>query len=187
MLAGTWRNRDGGAVIRFLVSWSCRAAIPLLGAVVLMGTCDQERIIGLNQRIHHDDFEYRVTQFSVTDTIGSGANRQRAAGRFYIVDFEVENLARRVNHEWDNSIAYIVDETGKKFENLPAAQAVLNAVHPFNFSSRYRTPPGATENTRLVFDIPAACTHPYLLVRGDLLMGDVLDAKAFARTRVKLF
>jgi hypothetical protein len=187
VIPGTQRDSKHGPACRFPASWRYGAALLLLATVLLMGACPQERVIGLNQRIHHDDFEYRVTQFSVADAIGSGASRQKPAGRFYIVTFEVANLAKRVNHEWDNSIAYIVDESGRKYENLPAAQALLNAVNPFNFSSQHCTPAGATENTQLVFDIPSACTHPYLLVRGDLLMGDVFDAKAFARTKVKLF
>lgn len=157
------------------------------GVAFILISCAQGRIVAVREQIHHDDFEYRVTEFEVADSIGSGATIRKAAGHFYIVTFEVENRAKRVNHVWDNSIGYIVDEQGRKFENLPEWQALLNTSQPFNYSPRHVTPAGATETTRLIFDLPRDCTHPYLMVRGELLMGDVFDGKAFTKTKVKLF
>ena len=158
----------------------------LLGALIV-SSCARERVIAVNERIHHDDFEYRVTQFHVTAAIGSGGSQKRAAGHFYVVTFEVENRAQRVNHEWDNSIAYVIDDQGRKYENLSEMQALLNASQPFNLASWYVTPPGVTESTRLVFDLPGTADHPYLMVRGEMLMGDVFDGKAFTKMKVKLF
>jgi hypothetical protein len=152
-----------------------------------MGSCTQERIIEVNERIHHDDFEYRVTRFLVTDSIGSGNELKKAPGHFYIVTFEVENRAKRVNHRWNNTIAYIVDDQGRTHENVPELQVLLNRLQPFNYAEQHVTPAGAAETTRLVFDLPANISHPYLMVRGELLMGDVFDGKAFARTKVRLF
>jgi hypothetical protein len=34
--------------------------------------------------------------------------------------------------------------------------------------ARHVTPAGATETKRLVFDLPANISHPYLMVRGEL-------------------
>jgi len=155
--------------------------------VVLFSACARERMVGLNENIHHDDFEYRVTQFLVTDAIGSGELRRQASGRFYIVTFEVGNRAKRVGHDWDNAIAYIIDERGRSYENLPELQQALNIVQPFNYAPKHSTPAGETGSTRLVFDLPRDLERPCLMMRGELLMGDVFDGKAFTKTKVKLY
>ncbi len=168
----------------------CRLpAIGLLGIATAMFFCGcaQERTIGINERIHHDDFEYRVTRFQIVDSIGAGEQQHKASGAFYLVDFEVENRAKRVGHNWDDSIAYLVDESGRSYENLPEMQKILNEAQPFNYMPQHSTPAGATESTRLVFDLPRGLEHPCLMVRGELLMGDVFDGKAFAKTRVRLY
>jgi len=155
--------------------------------VFLATSCAGERVIGINERIHHDDFEYKATHLTVTDTIGSGENQKKASGRFCVVTFEVENRAKRVVHEWDNQIAYAVDDQGRKCENQPGLQALLNTVQPFNLAPRHVTAVGTIETTQLVFDLPANSAHPYLMVRGETLMGDVFDGGAFAKTKVRLF
>lgn len=157
------------------------------GLAFILISCAQGRIVAVKERIHHDDFEYRVTEFEVADSLRSGATIKKAAGYFCIVTFEVENRAKRVEHAWDNSIGYIVDDQGRRFENLPELQTFLNTFQPFNYSLRHVTSAGATETTRLVFDLPRDCTRPYLMVRGELLMGDIFDGKAFTKTKIKLF
>jgi hypothetical protein len=172
-----------------------RSALPRLTIVgpvalfvaLLLSSCAGERSIAINDRIHHDDFEYLVTGLAVTDKIGPAASQNIASGRFYIVTFEVENRALRVDHVWDNSIAYVVDELGYQYENQPELQARLNMVEPFNYAPKHRTAAGATESTKLVFRLPKNVIRPCLMVRGELLMGDVFDGKAFARTKVRLF
>lgn len=162
-------------------------SLAIAGIALLLSSCAQEKVIGINERIHHDDFEYRVTQFTVTDSIGSGERQKRASGHFYVVTFEVENRAKRVGHDWDNSIAYVVDGQGRRYENLSEMQSLLNTVLPFNYLSQHHTPAGVTESTQFVFDLPGNVAHPYLMVRGSLLMGDMFDGEAFAKTKVKLF
>ena len=158
----------------------------LCGALIL-ASCASERVIGMNERIHHDDFEYLVTGCTVTDSIGSGEKQRKAAGEYYVITFVVENHAMRVNHVWTNSIAYVVDDRGNRYEDLPELQKLLNGEKPINYSPEHRTPAGEKESTQLIFDLPKNVTHPFLMVRGDLLMGDVFDRKAFARTKIKLF
>jgi hypothetical protein len=67
-------------------------------------------IIGLRENIHHDDFEYSVTGYTLTHQIGKGQDSIVSAGTYYIVTFKVENRAIRVSHLWNNSIAYIIDD-----------------------------------------------------------------------------
>jgi hypothetical protein len=165
----------------------CAALSLAIAGIALLSSCAQEKVIGINERIHHDDFEYRVTQFKVTDSIGSGENRKQASGHFYVVTFEVENRAMRVGHDWDNSIAYVVDDQGRRYENLSEMQSLLNTVVPFNYLSRHHTPAGATERTQFVFDLPGEVAHPCLMVRGFPMMGDMFDGEAFTKTKVKLF
>jgi hypothetical protein len=158
-----------------------------LCAALVLVSCARERVIGMNERIHHDDFEYLVTGCTATDSIGSGEKQRKAAGEYYVVTFVVENHAMRVNHDWNDSIAYVVDDQGNHYENLPELQQLLNGGKPDNYSSEHRTPAGEIESTQLIFDLPKNIAHPFLMVRGDLLMGDVFDGKAFTKTKIKLF
>jgi hypothetical protein len=148
---------------------------------------DKEKIIGLNQNIHHDDFEYAVTSFEKTKLIVSGSDTIKASGNFCLVHFRVINKALRVNHQWDNSIGYIIDENGNNFKNNIDYQIFLEKGSPFGWKKMYNTPHGQTDTTILVFDVPANIVQPFLMVRGDILMGDVFDAGKFLKTKVKLF
>jgi hypothetical protein len=143
--------------------------------------------IGLNQNIHHDDFEYSVTSFTKTPDIISGKDTIKANGIFYLVHFKVTNNALRVGHTWNNSIAYLIDENGDRYENLPDKQKALNNSLPFGLNEIYNTPHGAADTTILVFELPANVLKPYLKVSGSTLMGDVFDAGRFRRMKVRLF
>jgi hypothetical protein len=163
-----------------------RAAVYAIATCVwlIISSCSsKEKVIGLREYIHHDDFEYSVQHVDKVDRIGDMAAR----GIFYVVSFQVENRAQRVNHRWSNKIAYLVDETGAKYENSVEAQKELQRVSGFGYKDEYVTPAGATETTMLVFDVPRHATQPYLRIRGDLLMGDVFDANQYKRTKVQLF
>lgn len=161
-----------------------RALRLLIIAAALGEACAcRERLIGLGERIHHDDFEYLVERAETVERIGD----RRPGGVFLIVTFTVENHAKRVDHEWANDIGYIVDEEGRQYENDPDAQKALSGLTPSGYKVRYVTPAGAVETTTLVFDLPRGVKEPYLKVRGSLLMGDVFDANQYRNTRVKLF
>jgi hypothetical protein len=169
-------------------SWPGAVLWPaFLCVALILVSCARERVIGMNERIHHDDFEYLVTGYTVTDSIGSGESQRKAAGEYYVVTFVVENHAMRVNHDWNDSIAYVVDDRGNHYENLPELRELLKGEKPIHYSPEHRTPAGETESTQLIFDLPKNVVHPFLMVRGDLLMGDVFDGKAFTKTKIKLF
>jgi hypothetical protein len=158
--------------------------------IVFLGSCSSGKkgeIIGLNQNIHHDDFEYAVTDFTKTNLIVSGNDTLRSRGNFYLVNFRVINKALRVNHQWDNSIGYLVDENGNRYENIKDHQKSLDKSFPFGWKEMYNTPHGQTDTTILVFDLPVTITKPYLMVRGDILMGDAFDGGRFQRVKVRLF
>jgi hypothetical protein len=156
----------------------------LLACCVIISSCSaKEKVIGLRQNIHHDDFEYSVQSVDKADHIGGLQPR----GVFYIVVFQVENRARRVDHRWSNDIAYVLDETGTRRDNDAPAQQELNRMNPFGLKNDYVTPAGVTETTTLVFDLPKDAKEPYLRVRGDVLMGDVFDGNQYRKTKVRLF
>jgi hypothetical protein len=158
--------------------------------VLVSVSCESDKkanIIGLNQNIHHDDFEYSVTAFDTAPFIAAGKDTLSAKGTFYLVHFKVVNNALRVGHQWDNSIAYIVDEKGKRFENNVEGQEVLNRCSPFGLKKNYNTSHGSSDSTILVFDLPAGIREPYLMVRGDILMGDAFEGARFRKMKVKLF
>lgn len=173
--------------IPFLTKSVCfMKALPLLlMATGLLAACQtaNEKQIGLNEPIRHDDFLYSVRRAVVQDSIGSLKPR----GRFWIVTFQVENQAVRVGHQWTNATAFVADANGRVYENSPTAQQRLNQVNSFNWQDKYLTPARRTDSTRLVFDLPTSVRQPYLQVRGEVLMGDVFDGRQFERTRVRLF
>jgi hypothetical protein len=76
---------------------------------------------------------------------------------------------------------------GRSHESLPEIQKILNEAQPFNYVPRHSTPPGATQSTRFVFDLPRDQERPCVMVRGELLMGGVFNGKAFVRTKVRLY
>ncbi|GAB4037536.1 hypothetical protein GCM10028809_53090 [Spirosoma gilvum] len=119
----------------------------------------------------------------VQDRIGSA----RPNGRFWIVTIEVNNQAKRVEHPWTNSVAFITDDHGHIFENQPKAQQQLNKAHPFGWQQEYITRAGHIDTTQLVFDLPKSLKKPFLHYRGELLMGDAFDGRQFEHTRVRLF
>ena len=150
--------------------------------------CDKkEYVIGIGERIHHDDFEYSVTNLIITRFLKNGTDTLYAQGMFYLVKFRVENNAKSVSHEWDNSIAYIVDDKAGSFENVPAFQEYYEKYNPFGLKEEYITPAGSADSTFLVFDLPFTVTMPYLKVKGEILMGDVFDWALFRRVRIKLY
>jgi len=151
------------------------------------GNDKSEHIIQLGQNIHHDDFEYAATNIERLKQISTGHDSLIAKGRFYVVNFRVINNAKRVNHKWNNSIAYIIDASGKEYENILNAQILLNSVQNFNWQKEYQTLAQAIDSTKLIFDLPANVQKPYLMVRGKTLMGDFFDGGKFRRTKIQLF
>jgi uncharacterized protein DUF4352 len=155
----------------------------LICTLILFSCSDKEIIIGLNENIHHDDFEYSVINIEKTGNI----NNIKSKGQFYLVTFKLENKAKRVEHKWDNSIAYVVNEKGERYENSYDLQIILKQTKDFNLKEKYITPAGKTESTILVFDIPAGTKEPCLKVNGEFLMGDLFDGNKFKNTKVKLY
>ena len=158
-------------------------------ASLLLTACSSgdDIVIGLNQPIHHDDFEYVVTDYKIEKQIGTGEAAINAKGKFYIVNFKTINNAKRVQHEWDNSVAFLTDDSGVVYENGLAAQQVLEKIEPFSWQEKYVTEHQTEQSSRFVFDLPESATKPFLKVRGYTLMGDFFDGNKFKRTKVKLF
>src|SRR5262245_30788826 len=161
-----------------------RRSAPVLIALCLAAGCStEERVIGIGDVIHHDDFEYSVRDVATAPDI----NGRSAAGVFYIVTFQVENRAKRVNHIWTNDIAYLVDERGRTYENAAASQHALLQSRSKEQPERHVTEAGAIERTIFVFDLPNDVHEAYLKVRGETLMGDVFNGNQFRRMRVRVF
>jgi hypothetical protein len=155
--------------------------------VISCNSDNNQRVIGLNENIHHDDFEYSVTSFDTTHQIIGKKDTIFAKDIFYLVTFKVTNNALRVGHNWNNSIAFIIDENGNRYENIEEDQDELNESEPFGLMKYYNTPHGYSSSTILVFQLPGNVRKPYLMVKGETLMGDVFDAGKFKKMRIKLF
>jgi hypothetical protein len=149
----------------------------------LIGCRDDDPILDVGESIRHDDFRYTVLAARSLDRIGA----RQARGQFVVVHFEVANRAGRVSHAWSNSIAYLVDAGGRQYENDVTLQQALDEQVSFGWAEGYLTRAKTSEATMLVFDVPHEARKPVdLMVRGELLLGDVLDGVRFRRTRVRL-
>ena len=158
--------------------------------IVLLTSCTYDRsryVIGTGDKILHDDFEYSVSDYMVTRFLKNGSDTLHAKGIFYVVNFRVENNAKRVSHLWKNSTAYIQDERGTIYENDSAAQFFYNSAHPFEPKEIYETAAGSTDSTILIFDLPFNVTKPGLRVRGEILMRDIINGARFRKMLIKLF
>ena len=148
---------------------ACAAGLSFL--VAGLTGCDEDPLLAVGDPIRHDDFLYTVLVAQRVDAIGS----RPARGQFLVVHFAVANRAIRVSHAWTNRIAYLVDADGRRHENDDTLQQQLDGLHPFGWAAEYVTAPGAKRSTMLVFELPADVARPLdLMVRGELLMGDVL-------------
>jgi len=156
--------------------------------LLIFSSCNrQEYVIGIGERIHHDDFEYSVSEVIISRFLKNDIDTLYAKGMFYLIKFRVENNAKRVSHEWDNTIGYIVDERAGIFQNDPEIQRFVEKSKSFGLKEKYMTNAGSADSTYLAFDLPFSVTMPYLKVNGEILMGDVFDGALFRRVRVKLY
>lgn len=135
--------------------------------------------IGVNESIHHENFEYVVTDFEILP-VNEYTNRYR-------IKFKVINNSKVLEHTWNNSIAYIVDSKGNIYSNNKELQIKLNEREDFGWEDEYHTHPKSEETTTLIFDLPVKVTQPYLKISGKFLMGDVLDLNTYKKMKVKLF
>lgn len=149
-------------------------ALLLLTGLVACQTADQP-VIGIGEGIRHDDFVYSVRRVNRMDG-SSRLNRANPANRLWMVVFRVENQAKRVAHPWSDSTAYVTDSAGNRYESMTYA-----------FAKPKLTPAGQTDSTTLLFSLPKTLTQPYLQVRGETLMGDVLDGRQYEKTKIRLF
>ena len=162
---------------------SFKRILPLLLLVLLSSCSGDEKVVELKQELQHDDYFYSVEGYYKADEIG----KEKASGTFYVVTFKVTNRAKRVDHPWENSITYVVDENGKEYQNLPDKQQLLNKIISFNLKDKHVTKAGEQETTVFVFDIPNNVKQPFLKYNGDFLMGDMFDGNQFKHARIKLF
>lgn len=117
-------------------------------------------VVAMRTPLRHDDF-----LFSVNDARAASATR-------VVVDILVVNQARRVGYAWNDSIAYLQDERGNRY----------NAVsrHAFELS------PGTSRTAQVTFDVPADARGLAVRFWDGIDMGDALDGARYARSLVAL-
>jgi hypothetical protein len=128
-----------------------------------------------------------VTGFKVSKFQENGSDTTRTGNFYCLVRFRVENKALRVSHKWNNSIGYIIDETGRIYENNPSLQQLLEKSQPFGYRDSYVTPAGSADSTCLAFELPSQVKRLFFKVRGEILMGDIFDRVRFRRMMVRLY
>lgn len=158
---------------------------------LVFSSCNKGRVnytIGIRENIHHDDFEYSVRSLLAAGSLNQHEMTASPGDSiYYLVRFRVQNRALRVAHKWDNSIAYIKDEPGNRYENDLFGQVTLEKTLHFGWKEDYSTQAGSSDSTILVFRLPGNVRKPCLMVRGETLMGDVLNRCRFRKMRVRLY
>jgi len=145
-----------------------------------------EKVIDFGEKIHHDDFDYSALKVDKLKNIGDSAHLLTPNGSFYIVTLKVENNAKRVMHEWNDSMAYIADEAGKEYHPSPEGQEAWDLANGKTSVSLHSTPAGVSETTQIVFDLPADAKNPCLKIWKDVLMEDFFDGVAYRKVNVQL-
>ncbi len=145
-----------------------------------------EKVIGFDEKIHHDDFDYSVLKVEKLKNMGDGAHSPSTQGTFYVVTLKVENNAKRVMHVWNDSMAYIVDDAGKEYHPSPEGQKAWDLANGKVSASFHSTPAGVSETTQIVFDLPDDAKNPCLKIWKDVLMGDMFDGIAYRKVKVSL-
>jgi hypothetical protein len=142
----------------------------------------RDRFVPLGTAVRHDDFLYSIRGTDRRARIGDRA----ATGVFQIVDFQIDNQAKRVTHDWRNDIVFLIDDRGRTYDNDAAAQRALARLEPFPLADRHSTPAGSIDRTKLVFDVPSDAGDLCARFRGEFLMGDLFDGSQFLHTKVRL-
>lgn len=145
-----------------------------------------EKTIAQGEVIHHDDFDYSVAKVEKIKSIENEARSVSAEGTFYVVTLKVENNAVRVNHRWDISMAYVEDQTGRKYRHSVEAQEAWDDAKGVQNAALHNTPHGSFETADIVFDLPENIQNPCLKIWKDVLMGDVFDGIAYRKVKVSL-
>lgn len=113
-----------------------------------------------------DEYCFAIISVKRTKQLGSGPNRVRSRGTFYVVtaDMETPWWGR---FYWSNSAVYATDYAGTNYEYSPSGQRALDASLHSNRSQCHLIL-GAGETETIAFDLPDDIVQPRLLVRDTL-------------------
>jgi uncharacterized protein DUF4352 len=125
-------------------------------------------IVPIGQPVRQDDFTYTVTRI---------LKERNADTVSYVVAIRVNNDAKRVDYRWSDDAVFVADAAGRRYR---AASSTTLAA------DRAPIPPGASAAYDLTFRLPADAKNPMLRYWNGILMGDVFDGLAYARTAVAL-
>jgi xanthosine utilization system XapX-like protein len=115
---------------------------------------------------------YSVTNVNETKTLGEAPNQTTAAGVFRVVTITTRFDETTISRNRGDSLLYpnsrvvtINDENGKQYFPSSAAHSVLEKSQAAGTAMTIPLRPGETYSTTLVFDLPADCKSPTLLIR----------------------
>ena len=159
------------------------ACIALLGILALLNRRTQ--IVGYGREIQYDDFAFSVMNVTRVASIGSNGSQLPSRGAYYVVSLKVTNHARRVDYQFEDRIAVLVDETGREYHVSADGQRALEATRSTGPCTE-RLPAGASCVTQLVFDAPPGLGHPQLRISFGGPIGDMLDTVFSGNKRINL-
>ena len=121
-------------------------------------------LVGMRTPIRHDDF-----LFSVNGTRTSPAPNNE---HHLLVDVLVVNQAKRVDYEWRDTIAFIEDADGKRYDPVS--------------HNTFSLQPGESRTATVSFLVPRMIREPVVRFWDGIYMGDAFNGGAYARTRVSI-
>jgi len=121
-------------------------------------------LVSMHTPIRHDDFLFSVNATRSTPH-SAGVNRLS-------LDVLVVNQAKRVNYDWRDTIAFVEDVDGKRYDPVSTETFTLA--------------PGESRIATVTFDVPASIRQPVVRFWDGIYMGDAFNGGAYARTRVSI-
>lgn len=168
--------------LRLIIGAALAGGVALTAGYIIFTSGSPSYEVAIGQPIRQDDFLYTVVGVTKARTVGDDAHKAVAHGVFYVTTIEVDNQAVRVGYQWDPSIVYVSDDTGKRYAMTLDGQRALDTMHPVDSM----VDAGRSARYEVVFDLPADARHPVLGFANGVMMGDVFNGAAYTRARVPL-
>ena len=157
--------------------------LSLLALLVLVNRRDET--VSLNHEIQYDDFAFSVLAVRQANEVGRVGGTVKPRGDFYIVTLKIANHAKRVDYNYKQDCAVLIDRNGREYRHSSEGQSAVEAtLSPAELCSA-PIPAGQSCVTQVVFDVPAGVQASQLRITFGAL-ADIFDPVFSGRKRIAL-
>ncbi|MCK4650510.1 DUF4352 domain-containing protein [Candidatus Pacearchaeota archaeon] len=124
--------------------------------------------------IQAGDFEWKITKFTTTKTIGSNPYlTTEASGIYLILEVEVENIGKSAKYLTDSYLK-LIDDKNREFSPDSSVAFYLDSNQALLFE---QVNPGIIKKGKIVFDVPENLDVINLRISSSLLSSTVYNVK----------